>query len=81
MGRNYYNWPAIIAELQVQPGRWELMFPDHPARLVSSIRLRRHPLLRRIDGQLEATIVNEYREPGERARGDVWVRWVPYTKT
>jgi hypothetical protein len=76
MGRNFYNWPAIVADLRRTPGHWVPLFPDHPARLVSSIRLRRHPALRFEDGYLEATIVNKYQSPGFAPRGDIWVRYV-----
>lgn len=77
MARNHYDWASLIEMLKVTPNRWVLAFPDHPARLVASIRLQRHPDLRRDDGLLEATLVNRYIVPGFAARGDVWVRWVP----
>ena len=77
MRRNFYNWPAVVEVLRQSPGRWQKLFPDHPARLASSIRLRRHRALRLDDGTIESTITNKYTPPGFAPRGDIWVRFVP----
>jgi hypothetical protein len=81
MARRHYDWDGLIAQAAARPGSWIFAFPNHPTRLAKRIRLRQHPKLRRDDGMLEASVLNEYREAGAGPRGDIWVRWIPSTPT
>ena len=73
----YLNWPAIIEQAQRVPGVWQVLLPDEPERLVTHIRYRRHPDLRRDDGHLDARIGQVYTSESGNSRGNISVRWVP----
>jgi hypothetical protein len=78
--RRHHDWAAVIEVAAQSPGAWQLRYPNEPVRLAKRIRLRQHPDLRRTDGVLEATVMHEHTLDGVR-RGDIWVRWVPTTRT
>ncbi len=77
----YLDWPAIIEQARLMPGVWQVLLPDEPQRLVTHIRYRRHPALRRDDGHLEARIAHVYTSESGARRGNISVRWVPHMIT
>ncbi len=77
----YLNWPEIIDQARAVPGVWQVLLPDEPERLVTHIRYKRHPLLRRDDGHLEARVAHVYTSESGSRRGNVSVRWVPHMIT
>lgn len=76
--RQSYDWKAIIDEARKKGGRWFTRpeMANAPARLESSIRLRRHPDLRVKDGRLQAELTNEYVDEQGTKRGIIWLRFL-----
>lgn len=74
--RRYVNWPAVIRYCKKHSG-WNQILPNVPQSVAKNVRLRRHPDLRRADGQLEARLINTYTDESGVPRGDVIVRWIP----
>lgn len=79
-GRNSYDWKRIVADARARDGAWFLP-PELigvPVRVAQGIKLLRHPDLIQEDGQLQATLVDPWRDQNGRKVANIYVRFVRY---
>jgi hypothetical protein len=71
----FIHWTEIIRKCKRADGGWLLFFSNQSTRTAAAVRLKRHPDLRRDDGELQVRVTSRYVDEAGVERGDLWLRW------
>jgi hypothetical protein len=72
----YILWAELVAEARRRPGKRQLLLPDEPVRLATTIRQRSHPDLHLSDGRLEVEVTAAAVDELGVRRGNLYVRYI-----